>query len=184
MTRYLARNEILNTKNNEFNDAAMFPVGHELPRLRRGQINVAGIRRRQETWNYLCVWKDRIIVASTCRHSVQFGCYITWIWMANCVSVMIKGLPLFNFTISCYGRRVWRTSRCACALTGSRCWLVEPTLSGDHVSLSLHWEFSLKFNFFLINYQELTRSVKIFLVWNGAVWSAVIGVYHWILPKF
>ena len=47
MTRYLGRNEILNTKNNEFNDAAMFPVWHEL-RL-GGQINVAGIRRRQET---------------------------------------------------------------------------------------------------------------------------------------
>ena len=29
--------------------------------------------------------KDRIIVASTCRprRSVQFGCYITWVWMAN-----------------------------------------------------------------------------------------------------
>ena len=26
----------------------------------------------------------------TCRHSVQFGCYITWLWMANCVSVMTK----------------------------------------------------------------------------------------------
>ena len=34
------------------------------------------------------VWKDRIIVASTCRCSVQFGCYIAWLWMANCVSVM------------------------------------------------------------------------------------------------
>ena len=49
MTRYLGRNEILNTKNNEFNDAAMFPVWHELPMLLRGQINVVGIRRRQET---------------------------------------------------------------------------------------------------------------------------------------
>ena len=50
MTRYLGRKKILNTKNNEFNSAAIFPVWHELPRLRRGQINVAGIRRRQETW--------------------------------------------------------------------------------------------------------------------------------------
>ena len=41
------------------------------------------------------VWKDRIIVASTCRRSVQFGCYITSLWMANCVSVMIQMLPLF-----------------------------------------------------------------------------------------
>ncbi len=46
---YLGRNEILNTKNNEFNSAAIFPVWHELSMLRRGQINVAGIRRRQET---------------------------------------------------------------------------------------------------------------------------------------
>ena len=50
MTRYFGRNKILNTKNNEFNSAAIFPVWHELPVLYRGQINVAGIRRRQETW--------------------------------------------------------------------------------------------------------------------------------------
>ena len=31
----------------------MFPVWHELRRLDRGQINVAGIRRRQGTWKYL-----------------------------------------------------------------------------------------------------------------------------------
>ena len=50
MTRYLGRNEILNTKNNQFNSAAIFPIWHELPMLRRGQINVADMRRRQETW--------------------------------------------------------------------------------------------------------------------------------------
>ncbi len=83
---------------------------------------------------YCSVWKDRIIVASTCRRSVQFGCYITWPWMENWVSVMIKMLPLFNFTISCHGRLAWKTSRCACALGGSRFWLVESTLFGDHVS--------------------------------------------------
>ena len=49
MTRYLGRNEILNKTNNEFYSAAMFPVWHELSRLRRGQINVAGICRREET---------------------------------------------------------------------------------------------------------------------------------------
>ena len=49
MTRYLGRNEILNTKHNEINSAAIFPVWQELPMLRCGQINVAGIRRRQET---------------------------------------------------------------------------------------------------------------------------------------
>ena len=94
------------------------------------------------------VWKDRIIVASTCRRSVRFGCYITWLWMAKSVSVMIKTLPLFNFTISCYVNRAGKTSRCACALAGSRFWLVESTLFGDHVSLRLHREFSLKFNLF------------------------------------
>ena len=77
MTRYLGRNEILNTKNSEFNSAAIFPVWHELPRLRCSQISMAGIRRRQETWQkFSSVWKDRIIVASTCRRSMQFGCYI------------------------------------------------------------------------------------------------------------
>ena len=33
-----------------------------------------------------------------------------------------------------------------CALDGSRVRLVESTLFGDHVSLRLHREFSLKFN--------------------------------------
>ena len=47
---YLGRNEILNTKNNEFIGVAIFPVWHELPRLYSGQINMAGIGRRQETW--------------------------------------------------------------------------------------------------------------------------------------
>ena len=94
------------------------------------------------------VWKDRIIVALTRRRSVQFGCYITWRWMVNCVSVMIKMLHLFNFIISFHGRRAWKTSRCACALARSRFWLVESTLLGDHVSLRLHREFILKFNLF------------------------------------
>ena len=49
MTRYLGRNEILNTKNNEFNSSAIFQILHELPMLLSGQINVVGIRRRQET---------------------------------------------------------------------------------------------------------------------------------------
>ena len=103
------------------------------------------------------VWKYRIInIASTCRRSVQFGCYITWLWMANCASVMTKMLPLYNFIIPCRSRRAWKTSNCACAFAGNRLWLVESTLFGDHVSLRLHWEFSLKFN---INSQELTRSI-------------------------
>ena len=108
------------------------------------------------------VWKDPITVASTCRRSVQFGCYITWLWMANCVSVMIKMLPkLFNLTISCNGRRAWKTARCACALAGRRCWLVESTLFGDHVSLRLHLYIeNIAYNSTcLINYQELTRSI-------------------------
>ena len=115
------------------------------------------------------VWKDRIIVASTCRRSVQFGYYITWLWMANCASVMTKMLPVYNFTIPCRGRRAWKSSHYARAFAGSRFWLVESALFGDHVSLRLQWEFSQKFNC-LINSQELTRSNYIFLVWNGAVW--------------
>ena len=40
MTGYLGRNEILNTTNNEFNNAAIFPVWHVLPMLHHDQINV------------------------------------------------------------------------------------------------------------------------------------------------
>ena len=47
---------------------------------------------------------------------------------------------------TCHGRLAWKTSRCACTLGGSRFWLVESTFFGDHVSLRLHREFSLKFN--------------------------------------
>ena len=36
----------------------------------------------------------------------------------------------------------------------------------------------------LIDYQEITRSIKFFLVWNGAVLETVIGVYRWILHTF
>ena len=36
----------------------------------------------------------------------------------------------------------------------------------------------------LIDYQEITRSNKIFLVSNGAVLETVIGVYRWILRTF
>ena len=58
-------------------------------------------------------WKHRIIVASTCRRSVEFGRYVTWLWVANCVSVMTKMLHLYNFVIPCHGRPAWKTSQCA-----------------------------------------------------------------------
>ena len=117
------------------------------------------------------VWKDRIIGASICRRSVQFGCYITWHWMANRVSVMIKMPPLFNFTISCHGRLALKTSRCACALGGNRFWLVESTLFGDHVSLRLHRELSLNFN--LSNWLSGTRSIDLNL--SSLKWCSLIN---------
>ena len=46
MTQYLGRNKILNTKDNELNSVAISLLWHEPPMLYRGQINVAGIRRR------------------------------------------------------------------------------------------------------------------------------------------
>ena len=151
MTRYLGRSEILNTKNIKIMNSTVLPsfqFGMNCQCFAAARLTwpayVYGRKRDNNS-----VWKDRInIVASTCRRSVQFGCCITWLWMANCVSVMIKMLPLFNFTISCHGRRVWKMSRCAWALAGSRFGLVESTLFGDHVSLRLHREFSLKFNLF------------------------------------
>ena len=45
-----------------------------------------GGRKRENS----SAWKHRIIVASTCRRSGEFGRYVTWLWMANCVSVMTK----------------------------------------------------------------------------------------------
>ena len=134
-----------------------------LPSFQFG-MNAQGSAAARSTWPVYedsrklensSVEKDRIIVASTCTRSVQFGCYIISLWMANCVSVRTKMLPLYNFTVSCHGKRAWKTlagSRFwlveSCALTGSRFWLVESNLFGGHVSLRLHWEFSLKFNLF------------------------------------
>ena len=43
MTRYLGRNEILNTKHIEFNSVVISVLWHEPPMLCRGQINVAGM---------------------------------------------------------------------------------------------------------------------------------------------
>ncbi len=59
-----------------------------------------------------------------------------------------KNAALFNSITSCHSRRAWKTSRCACALAGSRFWLVESTLFRDHVTLRLHRAISLKFNLF------------------------------------
>ena len=106
------------------------------------------IRRKRRKREYRYVLKYRIILASTCRRSVQFGCNTIWLWMANCASVMTTVLPLYNFIIPCRGRRAWKTSQYARAFAGSRFWLVESTIFGDHVSLRLHWEISLKLNFF------------------------------------
>ena len=50
MTRYkIGRNEILNTKDIEFNSVAISVLWHELPRLCRGQINVAGRKRENSS---------------------------------------------------------------------------------------------------------------------------------------
>ena len=59
-----------------------------------------------------------------------------------------KMLPLYNFTIPCHCRRAWNRSHYARALAASSFWLVDCTLFGDHISLRLHWEFSLKFKLF------------------------------------
>ena len=94
----------------------------------------------------ISAWKHRIIVASTCRRSVEFGRYVTWLWMANCVSVMTKMVHLYNFAIPCHGRPAWKTSQCARATAGRRVWLVEsdtPILLREYVSSlnlsSLKW---------------------------------------------
>ena len=89
-------------------------------------------------WGFRWPWIESI-VASTCRRSVVFDCYVTWRWMATWVSVMTKMMPLYNFTITFHGRRAWKTSQSARASRGSRFWLVESIIFGDHVSLRLHW---------------------------------------------
>ena len=68
-------------------------------------INREGFARTRLTWPaYDDGRKRRIIVASTCRRSVEFGRYVTGLWMANCVYVVTKMLPLYNFAILCHGR--------------------------------------------------------------------------------
>ena len=52
-----------------------------------------GGRKRENS----SAWKHCIIVASTCRRSVEFGHYVTWIWMANCDSVMTKNAAFAGY---------------------------------------------------------------------------------------
>ena len=90
--------------------------------------------------------KYRIIVASTCGRSVGFGCNVTSVLIANCVSVMKEMLHLCK--LSCHCEQAWNTSHTTgrLSLIGWIC-----TIFFDHVTPRLHWEFSPKFNF-LINY--------------------------------
>ncbi len=90
------------------------------------------------------VWKDRILVASTYRRSVQFGCYITWLWMANCPSVMIKMLHLYNFTtLAMADEHGKRHTTCAHLPEAVSDWLNPFSLG---TMSALHW-FSLFFFF-------------------------------------
>ena len=57
------------------------------PRLGRCQSNVPGIR---------------IIVTSTCRRCVQFGCYVTSVWMASCVYKINRLTSNKGFNIDVY----------------------------------------------------------------------------------
>ena len=47
--------------------------------------------------------------------------------------------------------------------------------------LKTHQKWGLAFPMPLINSIETTRSMFKFIVWNGAVWVTVIGVYRWII---
>ena len=127
---YLDRNEILNTKNKEFKTMLPFfhfSTNHQGFAAASPTCAAYDAGRKSENSSF---WKDRIIVASTCRRSVQFGCYVTWVWMAKYVYVMTRMLHFDKFTISRRCRPAWKTSRYACAYAASRFWLVESALFG------------------------------------------------------
>ena len=67
-------------------------------------------RRKRENRS---AWKHHIIAASTRRRSVEFGRYVTWLWMVKCVSVMTKMLHLYNFAIPCHGGQPKNVTMCA-----------------------------------------------------------------------
>ena len=66
MTQYLGGNEMLNTKDNEFNRVAISTIWHERPMLCSDQINVVGNVKKLS--HYCCI---------SSRLSVQFSCYVT-----------------------------------------------------------------------------------------------------------
>ncbi len=67
MTRYLGRNEILNTKNIEFKSAAIFPVWHELPRLEnRRKINKLTLLYKTRN-NLLCIKENGYLESADSR---------------------------------------------------------------------------------------------------------------------
>ncbi len=49
--------------------------------------------------------KDRIIIASTCRRSVQFGRYIARLWIANYISVTLPSFVMGDEPGKCHDVR-------------------------------------------------------------------------------
>ena len=85
-------------------------------------------------------WRDRIIVASTCRRSVAFGCYVIGLWMAKCVTIRDDNNAAFVYL---HHPLPWQTSMenvTPGAHTSRKPFLIGwiHSLDGDHVSLRLH----------------------------------------------
>ena len=78
--------------------------------------------------------------------------------MANCFYVMGRMRHLYKFTISHRWNGAWKTSHFACAT-----YRLNP-LSLGTMSASAYIENLAENSARLINHQEITRSIKIFLV--------------------
>ena len=103
--RKVRKSEILNTENNKFNSGAILALWQASPRPDRCQANV----------KIFLLLKDRVIVASTCRRSVQFSCLQISVWIANCVSVMTEMVNFYKLTTSRRCQQAWTTSCVRCA---------------------------------------------------------------------
>ena len=77
MTRYLGRNDILNTKDIEFNSVAISVLWHALPRHNRGQINVGGIGPTPSVGNVKIALSEKIALLLHPRVDVPLSLVVT-----------------------------------------------------------------------------------------------------------
>ncbi len=112
---------------------------------------------------------------SVCRAIVS-----VW-WQKYCVCISSPSLAIAGEPEKRHATRAHSQA------SGSCFWLVESALFGDHVSLRLPWEFSVKFNLFNYlpghHYINLNRSVLKWCSFINCNWCVSLGIAYILALK-